>query len=184
MVSGNQAGPKAPSESGKACPELQNVKKYNGQGGNTEISFHQHLKCDIFSQIGHICEFCDIVQLCAYLSNRGRLRRSFGGNFARRSGNTLGTQLTGVSPQRWAQRRWDAAETLAASTDSSEPGLSQVLCSVGANCLFLSSLSAGCQTEIQGCYRMALLPKTMNAPFFQGNGGWQTHNTFDFLKTA
>ena len=96
MVSGNQAGPKAPSESGKACPEVQNVKKYNGQGGNTEISFHQHLKCDIFSQIGHICEFCDIVQLCAYLSNRGRLRRSFGGN----SGNTLGTQLTGVSPQR------------------------------------------------------------------------------------
>ena len=78
MVSGNQAGPKAPSESGKACPELQNVKKIQWPGGKTEISFHQHLKCDIFSQIGYICEFCDIVQLCAYLSNRGRLRRSFG----------------------------------------------------------------------------------------------------------
>ena len=33
MVSGNQAGPKAPSESGKACPELQNVKKIQWPGG-------------------------------------------------------------------------------------------------------------------------------------------------------
>ena len=33
MVSGNQAGPKAPSESGKACPEVQNVKKIQWPGG-------------------------------------------------------------------------------------------------------------------------------------------------------
>ena len=35
MVSGNQAGPKAPSESGKACPEVQNVKKIQWPGGET-----------------------------------------------------------------------------------------------------------------------------------------------------
>ena len=78
--------------------------------------------------------------------------------------------------------RWDAAETLAASTNSSEAqsrANSSVLCC--DNCssspfsLLLPCL-AGCQTEIQGCYRMALVAKTASAPFFQ-----QTkQHTFNF----
>ena len=39
MVSGNQAGPKAPSESGKACPEVQNVKNTMARGETLRLAF-------------------------------------------------------------------------------------------------------------------------------------------------
>ena len=111
------------------------------------------------------------------------------------SGNTLGTRLTGVSPQRCASPTssswWDAAETLlAASTDSSEAqtrAKSSVLWALIAPPLqpfFPPPCLAACQTEIQGCYRTPLAAKTASAPFFQGNGGWQPNKKRTTLSVS
>ena len=118
--------------------------------------------------------------------------------WASASGNTLGTQLTGVSPLELPEQQLPMRRCRDAACGFHHRfirGLeqSQILCSVGANCSpatlqpFFSPppCLAACQTEIQGCYRMAQLPKPRALPFSRelvGDNQTTRGRNFQFLE--